>query len=134
MFMSEAKELLERWRRRILPEWEIQVRAALPEHLEDVGPESHAYICLDDERRFAWVWLNPISLDRPHAEVEQVLVHELLHAVLRDTAVVADILENEHGPAGQALAARYRHAEEEAIWRLAKVLVCGSMLDTALDE
>jgi len=116
-----AQASLDAWSAKLTPEWDVAVEWDLPtEGL--AGARASCRYGPDDfvaRLRFAEDWA-AWSRD----EFEQVLVHELLHLVLRDVEWIVRGLAADHVDelAHAVLSSAQGHEIERVIWRLSTVL------------
>lgn len=119
MTEAQLRSLVKRWSARLVPEWRVTV---------EIGGEdgdSHATAFRSKDYPTATVCFNPEFVKRPDREVEETVVHELLHLLLRDVDVAAceSIAGQLHRDVETVHARAVDHAMEGAIERLAWAFV-----------
>lgn len=116
----------EHWRRRLAPEWTIILRRDEP----DPGPDRDdwgACVMPDLDLGELVIYVRPVVLEQRAAEVDRVIVHEILHGLLDRVLDYDEVLEEQIAPATMRVyrTAR-RHAMEELVDRLARTVARGS--------
>lgn len=115
---------VEFWRRRILPEWRVAIMGYPPPD----PPEGDWIAVVETDTRIfeARVHFKVELLERERAEIDRVIVHELVHVPL-DPVLDLDSLLEPHVP--QEVLEAYREARyvplEQAVDRLAHLIADG---------
>lgn len=125
MTRQELGAQVEHWRRRLAPEFEVTICDDWREAAswDDFDPDVHALTNIRWAYNQAEMWFNDYS-GRDDREVKVTVVHEMLHLVLRDLRWAATSLPAAAGTVADAMLGEvYNKAEEEAIDRLARLIV-----------
>lgn len=115
-----AEKTLRRWQHALgLSHWEIDL------DWDTIAPEDcFARTWRANDYDLACVWFPKAWRERSREEVEQTIVHELVHLVLRDAAQAHRLVCDQLPKRAQELAGRYwTNREEQAVDRLAHAFV-----------
>jgi hypothetical protein len=119
---KELAELVEAWRKVLLPEWRVVLMHSLPE-----GNDGDCWaVCetADDYQRLR-VHFTDDLLNRGPREIEITIVHELLHALTRPWRKLIDDVEEDIAAGKHKLLHDFQsHEEEQLVDRLSYVIVC----------
>jgi hypothetical protein len=119
---KELAELVEAWRKVLLPEWRVVLMHSLLEGHEDDG---WAVCQTDDDYRRLRVHFTDGLLERGPREIEITIVHELLHALTRPwRKLIDDVADDVGAPKHKLLHDLQSHEEEQLVDRLSFVIVC----------
>jgi hypothetical protein len=118
---SWAGACLEQWRSRLVPEWDVSIEWDLPTEGR-AGARASCRFGPDDfiaRVRLAdgWAWWDRL-------DIETVLIHELLHLVLRDVQWVVRglVVDHDNPVAHEVLVVAHEHELELVIWRQATAM------------
>lgn len=126
----QAEHVLERWRKRLVPEWSVRIDWD-GDHPDDCRAQIHK----DEDYLTATVTVRPDWLDRNggHAdeysgdvnlEREVDLVHELCHLLFRELEAATGAMQSQLSGEAQRVGGHiWRHALEGAVERFARALV-----------
>lgn len=119
---EELAELVESWRKELIPEWRVTLSDDPPPDFEN--DEAWAACQRGDDYLAITVHLTDECLKRSAREIEITVVHELLHALFRPWAKqIEDVAFDLGSLRASALRKEREHEEEQLVDRLAYCLV-----------
>lgn len=143
-YPEEVQDLVEKWRQRLIPEWKVFLVPFPIELIDDpdadvsdtvgtFGSEgqskvTHDYLAIR-------IWLNlEHRLVKEHLNLEQTIVHELLHAALHDLQVIYGPVTYDALPPqlGRLLDQNLTTALERTIERLSRAIIQAEHGDSSL--
>jgi hypothetical protein len=121
MPQKELAELVEAWRKVLIPEWRVFLKADLP---PDHDGDCWATCQTSGDYREIRVHFTDDCLRRSRREIEITIVHEFLHALTRPWRKLLDDVEDEVAKPKHDLLNEVReHEEEQLVDRLSYVIV-----------